>query len=133
METEESLLTGLVDFSDYFAAIRARVGQQTLTDSDLKLTDVYAIGSCIGQVLVQHQKPQQYLLEWLQETSQRQMALLGEYGQGKSTAALMLAYRLIVTGQIDTRRPNTNRTSWKESVPLNPRRINRRMGVPLPD
>ena len=36
-----------------------------------------------------------YLKTWLDEPSQRQIALLGEYGQGKSSATLMFTYHLM--------------------------------------
>ena len=39
---------------------------------------------------------EEYLQEWLNEpSSKKQIALLGEYGQGKSTAALMFVYHMI--------------------------------------
>ena len=36
-----------------------------------------------------------YLEAWLTDPSRRQIALLGHYGQGKSTCSLMFAYHLI--------------------------------------
>jgi hypothetical protein len=37
----------------------------------------------------------EYLSQWLASADMRQIALLGDYGQGKSTAAIYLAYRLL--------------------------------------
>lgn len=94
-ETEASLLDALVDFRDYFFSIKRRVETEQLPESDLKVGDVYVQSMCgvddeeepVGVELV--------LNEWLQESGRRQLALLGEYGQGKSTCALMFAYALI--------------------------------------
>lgn len=92
-ETEESLLNKLVNFRDYYNDIRKRVLAYKLPESELTLDDVY-VPSLI--------KPQErrvsvesYLQNWLDDPGQRQVALLGEYGQGKSSAALMFTYRLL--------------------------------------
>jgi len=92
-----ALLNQLIDFSDYFADIRGRVELARLPDSPLTIDDVYTppsirlnpTGECIPQDV------ETYINGWLSEESTRQLALLGEYGQGKSTASLMLAYHLI--------------------------------------
>uniref|UniRef100_UPI001C4030C3 hypothetical protein n=1 Tax=Candidatus Thiosymbion oneisti TaxID=589554 RepID=UPI001C4030C3 len=36
-----------------------------------------------------------FLRDWMQESSQRQIAVFGEYGQGKSTGSWLFAYHLI--------------------------------------
>ncbi len=97
-ETEETLLSGLVNFSDYYSAIVSRVERQTLTDSALTLAQVYTIPSCRDEDGSLHPNLEEYLYAWLSESSQRQLALLGDYGQGKSTTALMVVYRLIKQG-----------------------------------
>lgn len=94
--TENSLVAGLVDFQDYYAAIRKRVEEERLPDSEATLSQVYVpsrfeiAGRDADGVNVE-----QYLREWLQEPTRRQLALLGEYGYGKSTASLMFTYGLI--------------------------------------
>jgi hypothetical protein len=96
VESESALLQNLVNFSDYQNEIRRRVEVTRLPDSDLSLEDVYVPsrygpageGRSSGSV-------EEYLVNWLLEPGQRQTALLGEYGQGKSTAALMLTYRIL--------------------------------------
>ncbi|MCP4547055.1 MAG: hypothetical protein GY835_11370 [bacterium] len=94
--TEESLLNDLVDFTDYIMDIRKRVERDSLPDSELTISDIYSpsfltneSGDDLGQTL------EDYLLSWLAETGQRQVAVLGEYGQGKSTGALMFTHRLL--------------------------------------
>ena len=104
-ETEETLLNGLVDFSDYYADIRYRVERHSLPDSAVTLAQVYTPSSCRDEHGMLHPDLEAYLQAWLNEPGQRQLALLGEYGQGKSTAALMTAYHLIKQGTPMSRVP----------------------------
>src|ERR1017187_303927 len=95
----QSLIDGLVDFSDYFAHIRDRVERFPLPDSDQTLSQVYVSPRCRHEAGSEVDF-ESYIDSWLVEPGQRQLALLGEYGQGKSTAAVMLAHRLISRGTI---------------------------------
>lgn len=99
-ETEQNLLEKLVNFTDYINDIRKRVLFHKLPESDLALHNVYVP----SQLTVSQEKRaddniEDYLQNWLNEPSQRQIALLGEYGQGKSSAALMFTYRLLCEGR----------------------------------
>jgi hypothetical protein len=99
-ETEQNLLENLVNFTDYRNDIRKRVLLDKLLDSELSLNDVYVP----SQLLVSQEEKvdsniEDYLDKWIDEPSQRQLALLGEYGQGKSSAALMFTYRLLGNGK----------------------------------
>jgi hypothetical protein len=93
---EKSLMDGLIDWSDYFAHIVRKVEQDTLPDSDLTIDNIYVESQFLRE---NDGAPQvgleRYIRDWLCEPGQRQLALLGEYGQGKSTASLMTAYHLI--------------------------------------
>jgi hypothetical protein len=100
LKSEDSLLDGLVDFSDYFLDLKVRVEEQTLPDSSLTLADVYVPSSCRDEARVSHPDLEAYIRKWSEERGQRQLALLGEYGQGKSTAALMIAYRMTRTSDL---------------------------------
>ena len=95
VESEETLLQDLVDFSDYFQSIKYRVEQLRLPDSSLCLCDTYTPTHFISQDVGTSGETETYLQKWLEEKSQRHLAMLGEYGQGKSTTALMFAYSLI--------------------------------------
>lgn len=96
--TEKSLLDNLVDFTDYVADIRRRVKKIALPDSDLTLIDTYVESYVTSRQGTTPGTPLESLLvEWLHEPGDRQLALLGEYGQGKSTGALMFAYKLLET------------------------------------
>jgi hypothetical protein len=99
-ETEQSLLEGLVDFTDYRNEIRKRVSVNTLPDvTDIHLTvkDVYVNSQFSFQINKQKSPDnvETYLSKWLTEIGQRQIALLGDYGQGKSTTMLMFTYHLL--------------------------------------
>lgn len=114
--SEPYLLNRLVDFTDYRNEIVRRVEVSKLGDSQMCLRDVYVPSLVAGEVLtaernVRRSKRQangnieHSLLEWLREGGPRQLALLAEYGQGKSTAALMFTYRLLQNPAISNRVP----------------------------
>lgn len=113
--SESSLLDNLVDFSHYFRAIQKLVTEEALPDSDLKICDTYVRPLVVRRdVDVRRstkelppkdlEKLPDLLDDWLTESGQRHIALLGEYGQGKSTAALMFAHELIQQGTNGIRR-----------------------------
>ena len=95
-ETEDTLLSNLVDFRDYINDIKKRVYIDHLSDSRNKIEDIYVPSRCLhsrtGQTFDNVEK---YLTDWLDEPGKRHIALLGEYGQGKSTCSLMLTYHLL--------------------------------------
>jgi hypothetical protein len=96
--TQSALLDDLVDFTDYFIEIERRVTVDCLPDSDLTISDVYV--RPLASLATDHSKGnsfdlQDHLKVWADELSARQLALLGEYGQGKSTVALTFAYYLV--------------------------------------
>nr|VFJ53794.1 MAG: Predicted transcriptional regulator, contains HTH domain [Candidatus Kentron sp. FM]VFJ64070.1 MAG: Predicted transcriptional regulator, contains HTH domain [Candidatus Kentron sp. FM]VFK14093.1 MAG: Predicted transcriptional regulator, contains HTH domain [Candidatus Kentron sp. FM] len=89
-------------FSDYFQDIRYRVERETLPDSDLTLRDTYTPSRYrLDGEGADDNEPgaagnlEAFIDDWLAEKGPRQLALLGEYGQGKTTAAWLLSYRLI--------------------------------------
>ena len=94
--TQNDLLTGLIDFSDYHREIEYAVEKRFLPDSELAIGSIYVE----SRILTEDNTPvsdtlEVYLRTWLNESGGRQLALLGEYGEGKSTGALMFAYHLI--------------------------------------
>ncbi|SDL53244.1 hypothetical protein SAMN05660337_3216 [Maridesulfovibrio ferrireducens] len=102
---EEDLLKNLVDFSDYIADIKKQVEKNKLPDSDLTLRDIYVE----SQVKDSDQKDieitlEKHLEQWINSPSRQQIALLGEYGQGKSTGSLMFTYNLLCTKNIRSNR-----------------------------
>ena len=95
--TEKGLLDKLVDWSQYHADIERRMTEECLPDSDLTIQDVFVQPSfeSVGGSLPDSGDLEQHLLDWLREKGQRQLSLLGDYGQGKSTAALAITYQLL--------------------------------------
>ena len=99
--TQESLLMELVDFTDYRNEIHRRVTVSTLPDvTDIPLTvdDVYVDSqfSYLKDESSSKESVEEYLLKWLGDSiDQKQIALLGDYGQGKSTTTLMFTYHLL--------------------------------------
>ena len=103
---ESQLLDGLVDFKDYFNEIRKRVITYRASDSVLTLSEVYVPSRfSLKENRIENKTVEQYLNKWLADPRPRQLALLGEYGQGKSTAATMWAYHQIESGLVNGRVP----------------------------
>jgi hypothetical protein len=104
LETESDLLNQLVKIGDYTNHVRKLVEAQYLTDSALTLDKVY-VSSRYESANNGSKDVDEFLFAWLNESSGRQIALLGEYGQGKSTAALMFTYRILTGPQPYARIP----------------------------
>jgi hypothetical protein len=104
--SENELLDSLVDFTAYFADIKKRFLYSNLPDSNLSLTDVYTPSYCTAvEGDRQPTQVEELLNSWLREPGHRQIALLGEYGQGKSTTSLAWAYHLITEPDAPRRIP----------------------------
>ena len=96
-ETEETLLTGLVDWTDYKHDLQKRIEIDHLPDSTLSISNVYVSPKIepINNDSLATDSLQEYIEEWLTDPSQKQLAILGDYGQGKSTSSLMIAHQLM--------------------------------------
>ncbi len=96
IDTEANLLDHLVDFRDYYNDIRNRVEYNHLIPSNFTVKDVY-VPACYLTLSgdMSSENVEDYLTKWLEEPGFRQVVLLGQYGQGKSTTALMFAYNLL--------------------------------------
>jgi len=101
IQTEQSLLAGLVDFSDYFKHIERRANRDHLPDSTLTLEDMYVPSNYrVGESNVVNENVEFFLQEWSNDPTRRQLALLAEYGQGKSSCALLFC-RHVISGKLD--------------------------------
>jgi|GEM_PF-2349625 len=94
VETEHTLLEQTINLDDYRSFIKKLV-RKPLTNTKLTLNDIYtpmrgAVPEQVNPVDVET-----YLQDWLAEPGRRQLALLGSYGQGKSTIALRLTQHLL--------------------------------------
>ena len=96
--TEDFLFDRIADFSDYKYDIIRRVEKATLPGSLFTIKDIY-VESHI-EPLERADGPTRlgiFLSDWAKDLPGRQIALLGEYGQGKSTAALMFTYDAVLS------------------------------------
>ncbi|WP_031483279.1 NACHT domain-containing protein [Maridesulfovibrio frigidus] len=102
---EEELLKNLADFSDYAADIRKQVEKTPLPDSSLTLKDTYVQSHISTSTSKDVDLTlENFLEEWLRTSSRQQIALLGEYGQGKSSGSLMFTYNILCSKKISTNR-----------------------------
>ena len=94
-ETESTLLDHLIDWTEYRHDVRKRMSVVKLPDSALTVLDVFVEPhfTPVYENPVSDHPLQAFLDCWLNESGQRHVALLGDYGQGKSTSALAFAYR----------------------------------------
>ncbi|HBH47636.1 MAG TPA: hypothetical protein DDX98_03300 [Bacteroidales bacterium] len=100
---KDEMLSRLIDFEEYFEFIKSQFEDAEISDGDkLTLSDIYVESS--GDKIDFNdneennylENVESYLLEWArEEKSEKQIALLGEYGQGKSVLSLKLAYEMI--------------------------------------
>lgn len=96
IETEQTLLDRIANFADYRSDIRRRATTTTLPESTLTLPDVYvpAKGKLRHADSIEVDL-ETHLREWLVEPGRRHLAVLGDYGQGKSTTALVFTHQLL--------------------------------------
>ena len=102
--TLESLIIAALPLGRYKHAISHEFQQSCLPNTGFSVSEIFV------PTRVRHHKTSkdeqdakeqstvdldEYLVEWLNADKYRHIALLGEYGQGKSTAALELAFRLL--------------------------------------
>lgn len=91
---KQNALSRLVDFSEYFRNIEL-LYRQPLMNTSLKIEDIYVEPCCRfengGGEFFLHS----YVSDWLKEDSNRQLALLGDFGQGKTLFSIYLTWQMI--------------------------------------
>jgi len=103
--SQNDLLDGLIDFAEYQDKISERVVSTPLPDSSLTLNETYVTPRfCRDDATTAEPDVERAIVEWLDDTSYKQLAILGEYGQGKSSTALMLTHHLLEKGVGNLRR-----------------------------
>ncbi|WP_141231872.1 NACHT domain-containing NTPase [Pseudomonas sp. Irchel s3h9] len=94
--SEKFLYEHIVDFSDYFNDVVRRVEKDCFAESDLTIRDIYTPSSLssdsVGKDVIADDFGG-YLADWARRPPGKQVAIMGEYGQGKSTGALMYVYQ----------------------------------------
>lgn len=87
-------LDKLVDFTDYFKAI-GRLYQQPIMGSRTKIEDIFVEPRCKEEKSGEQFALGSYVNRWLKEPGNRQLALLGDFGQGKTLFSIHLAHEMI--------------------------------------
>jgi hypothetical protein len=95
----DQIISELVDFSGYKSYIRARYEVTPVAEGyALKLPDIYVESAADvkeEQGFLHVENVEEYISQWASENSSRHLAVLGEYGQGKSVLALRITYRML--------------------------------------
>ena len=93
--SEEFLYQNLVYFSDYKNEIIRRAEKEFFPGTATSICDIYTASAisldAAGENVVSHDLGT-YLQEWSKQPPGKHLAIMGEYGQGKSTGALMYVY-----------------------------------------
>jgi DNA replication protein DnaC len=101
---KHELLCNIVKFDEYFDFIRSEFDDKEITSGDeLKLKDIYVEQSAVTHISKESKKQkkeianiEEFILKWANnKKTGKHIALLGEYGQGKSVLSLKIAYELI--------------------------------------
>ncbi|MGH1335860.1 MAG: NACHT domain-containing protein [Aureispira sp.] len=102
------MLAQLVDFTSYFKHLKERFEATEIhPGSNKALVDVYtplSATSNTATTAIKIPHTEQYILDWVaQENTTKQLAVLGEYGQGKSVLSLKVS--LTLSQQVNARIP----------------------------
>lgn len=103
--TFDELIDRLVDLDEYRERLRVAIEEQELPNSDLTLKKTYTAARVREEGAEDAVYFPDYVEEWLATDDQRHLALLGEYGEGKSTSALYLTYQLLQSRKPSDRIP----------------------------
>lgn len=115
--SEEWLLNNLIDFTDYKNYIIEQFDKKEIIEGyQLSLKDVFVTPFCFKKhydktideiVETKIDKPiEHHIFEWINDNkTKRHLAILGEYGQGKSVLSLYVAYKILSDPTISDRIP----------------------------
>lgn len=108
--TEESLLDELINFSTYYEGLRYNFEDKEITQGfPFSLQDTYTeLSASIGEKDKETSVPipsvESYIFDWVNDAkTKKHLAILAEYGQGKSVLSERIAY-LITSKQIPSNR-----------------------------
>lgn len=88
-------LKKLVDFTEYYRSIDVLYAQPLMERTDVHIEDIYVDPDCrlaAGGALFPLSN---YTKQWLHEKGTRQLAVLGDFGQGKTLFSIHLTHQLI--------------------------------------
>lgn len=109
--SEEQLLNKLINFQDYYRAIQDNYENTPIMDGyKYTLNDIYTEPQCIVQEGkgkdISLSSIEDYIISWINDPrDKKQIAILGEYGQGKSVLSQRIAYKLIHSPELSERIP----------------------------
>ncbi len=92
---KQNALDNLVDFSEYYYALNKLYDQPVMSGSDSKIKDIYVEPFCKEEKTGKEILLKDYVMNWLQEKGNRHLALLGDFGQGKTVFAIRLCYEMM--------------------------------------
>jgi NACHT domain len=105
--TFDELVISSLPLARYSHTIRRQFSEDRIANSAFTLSETY-VDTEVTSLMARGHRLQRssatisfrdYFNTWLAESSKRQIALLGEYGQGKSSEALALSHRLLSESQ----------------------------------
>jgi len=100
--SKSKLIDELVDFSNYYNFIDEQYNKSNFfTPNGIKLADTYVAASGRNNKNEKIDSVENKLLDWSKEESNRHIAVLGEYGQGKSVLSLKFCYEIINNSRFD--------------------------------
>jgi len=106
---KNEILDSLVDFTPYRQFIRFSYEAAALSEGyDLTLPKIYVPSAGFTKYHGDQRRisnVESYVFSWISEQTLRQIAIIGEYGQGKSVLALRIAYRLLFEEDTSSRIP----------------------------
>lgn len=92
---KEKALDQLVDFSEYFHAVKKLYKRPIMDRSSLRIEDIYVEPLCKLEKDGEKLLLKDYVSLWLEEEGSRHLALLGDFGQGKTLFSTVLTYNMI--------------------------------------
>lgn len=92
---KDAALKQLADFSGYYRAVDELYHRTLMESSSLTIEDIYVEPECRLESDGSRHILWEYVQQWLGENSRRQLALLGDFGQGKTLFSIRLAYKMI--------------------------------------
>lgn len=92
---KENALDHLVDFSEYYRVLNKLYNQPVMSGSSARIADIYVEPKCRVEKTKEDTLLKDYVMDWLMEKSNRHLALLGDFGQGKTVFATRLCHEMI--------------------------------------
>lgn len=92
---KEKALEQLVDFSEYYDAIETLYKRPIMSRSSLRIEDIYVEPFCELEKDGEKKQLNEYVRHWLVEEGNRHLALLGDFGQGKTLFSTELTFNMI--------------------------------------